>query len=679
MNGHTNGHSEPRGKRGLVDIIAANTKCTWNRRVENTEMDRFRGIINKKYETKLDNYWQLHEWSIKNYQLFWEEIWHFFGIIASKPYKEIAKNGKGFVDIDWFSGARLNYAENILRFRNSEVAMICIDEEDNEEFITYSDMYEEVERYAAAFRKNGLQMGDRVACYMSNRKEAVYAFLAATSIGAIWGGPLPFYGDKAASKIIRPMLPKFLFTVDRFLDLKVEKTLLNNIPVIVKDLDCLEKIIICPSKQETLSMDIKKIDPRCVFLDDFLKTGRNPDGTVPTLTFEQLPFNYPICINFTSGTTGQPKGLIHGCGTLLPLFRDFGLHCNLKQGDVVLTPYPVGWNLWNLFISCFALGVKVLLMNGCPFYPEIGFWDMMDKYKVAYAFLATTVVDRMEKSDVVPRPGCKLEHLKMLTVGASPVKLQNFDFLLNRVKKDMFLNCLYGATEVIGVFSGFDYNLPVFSAEIQAPALGVDLKCFDSEGNSVVGQKGEMVICTPNPAFPVAVWNDAKGRRLEELYLQKFPGVWCQNDECWIDPNTKGLVVIGRSDDVLNPNGERFGASDIYYAIHTMSELQDYICIGQTNVEGDERVILFVRMKEGCTFDEEFVKKVKHQVETQLTEEHVPSVVLEVQDIPYNLNGKKMERLLKAIVATNEIPETSNIKNPECLEAYCNIPELQGY
>ncbi|XP_055933306.1 acetoacetyl-CoA synthetase-like isoform X1 [Argiope bruennichi] len=714
MNGHTNGTNGvigSRGRKGLVDIIASDTRCTWNRKIENTEMDKFRAVINKKYDLKLRNYWDLHAWSVKNYQKFWEEMWNYYGIIHSKPYTEIyscviqprgllakafysclmsfrkadskqnkgAKNGKGFIDIDWFSGARLNYAENILRYRNGDTAIICVDEEENEEYITYAELYEEVERYAAAFRKSGLQMGDRVACYMCNVKEAVYAYLAALSIGALWGGPLPFYGDKAASKIIRPMLPKFLFTVDRFLDLKKEKNLMQNIPTIVKDLDCLEKIVIVPSKKETLSIDIKQLDPRCIFLEDFLKVGRNPDGSVPTLTFEQLPANYPICINFTSGTTGQPKGLVHSCSSLLPLFRDFNLHYNLVKGDVVLTPYPVGWNLWNLFIANIALGVTILLYNGCPFYPEAGFWEVIDKYKVAYTFLATSVVDKMEKNDVVPGPDCKLEHLKMLTVGASPVKLQNFDFLLNRVKSDMFVNCLYGATEVIGVFSGFDWNTPVYSAEIQAPALGVDWKCFDAEGNSVIGQKGELVICTPNPSFPVGVWNDVKGRKLEELYLTKYPGVWCQNDECWIDPNTRGMVIIGRSDDVLNPNGERFGAADIYYAIHTMEELQDYICIGQDNLDGDQRVVLFVKMKNGFKYNEEFAKKVQKQVETQLTEEHVPALVLEVQDIPYNLNGKKMERLLKTIIQTNEIPETNNIKNPECLKAYVNIPELQGY
>lgn len=680
MNGVTNGTTNGIArKKGLVDVIASDTRCVWNKKVEGTEMDKFRAVVNKKYQLKLENYWELHEWSVKNYERFWEEIWNYYGVICSKPYQEIAKNGKGFVDVDWFSGARLNLAENMLRIRDDTIAIMSADEEDNEEEVTYAEMYKEVERYAAAFRKNGLEKGDRVACYMSNRKEAVFAYLAITSIGGIWGGPLPFYGDKAASKIIRPMLPKFLFTVDRFIDLKVEKHLMKNIPTICEGLDCLEKIIICPSKEETLSYNIKELDPRCCFLEEFLESGRNDDGSYPELVFEQFPFNYPICINFTSGTTGVPKGLIHGCGTFLPLLRDFNLHCNLTKGDVVLTPYPVGWNLWNLFIACFQLGATVVLYNGCPFHPEIGFWEMMDKFKVTYTFLATSVVDKMEKNNVIPGPDCKLEHLKMLTIGASPVKLQNFDFLLNRVKKDLFVNCLYGATEVIGVFSGFDLNIPVYSAEIQAAALGVDLKCFDEQGNSVLGQKGELVICTPNPAFPVSIWGGGKERKLEDLYLTKYPGVWCQNDECWIDPNTKGIVIIGRSDDVLNPNGERFGSSDIYYAIHTMEELQDYICIGQDNSQGDQRVVLFVKMKAAYKFSPEFAKKVQKQVLNQLTEEHVPAVVLEAKDIPYNLNGKKLERLLKILINTNEIPDTANVKNPECLSAYLDIPELQDF
>lgn len=676
QNGHSKGPETVR--KSLVDIISCGTELAWNQKTKDANLEKFKEALQEKYQVKFENYWDLHKWSTENYGKFWEEIWNYYNVIYSKPHDDVVVNGKGFIDIDWFSGARFNYAENMLRFRDDHVAIICADEEGDEERITYAEMYDEVKLYAAAFKKWGLQMGDRIACYMSNRKEAVFAMLAGASMGALWGGPLPFYGAKAAANIVKLMSPKFLLTMDRFLDNKIEKSLLKNLPTVANGVSSIEKVIIVPTKESTKSSDISMIEKSC-FLDEFLAVGRNPDGSVPDLVFEQLPFNYPVCINFTSGTTGSPKGLVHSAGSFLPLLRDFGLHCNLKRGDVVMTMYPVGWNLWNLFIANFALGTTLLLYNGCPFYlgPH-DFWDIMGTYKVAYTFLVTSIVDKMEKENVVPGPNTDLSHLKMITIGASPVKLQNFDYLLNRVKKDMFVTCLYGATEVIGVFSGTDWNEPAYSAEIQVAALGVDLRCYDESGNSVIGQEGELVIATPTPSLPIFVWNDNNKKRLHELYFSKYPGIWSQNDLCWIDPRTKGIIIIGRSDETLNPNGERFGSADMYFAIHNVKEISDSICVPQYKSNGDQRAILFVVMANGYAFTPAMEKKIKQTVSDELTSEHVPEIVMECPDVPYNMNGKKMERLVMKIIETNQVPEVINIRNPDCLKFFCNIPQLQN-
>ncbi|XP_042895655.1 acetoacetyl-CoA synthetase-like isoform X4 [Parasteatoda tepidariorum] len=643
-------------------------------------MEQLQNVIQDKYGVKFENYRDFHEWSIKNYAQFWEEVWNFYGVIHSEPYTEVARRkGDSLIDIEWFSGAKFNYAENILRYRDDHVALICVTEDGEETKVTFAQMYEEVRLYAAAFRKAGLQKGDRVACYMSNRKEAVYAMLAATSMGAVFGGPLPFYGAKAVSTIMGIMKPKFLISVDRFQFNKDELNILERLPEIVNGNECIEKVIIVPTKESSKLKDISAVNNSC-FLDEFLEGGLTPNGDVPELVFEQFPFDQPVFINFTSGTTGLPKGLIHSAGTFLALFRDFGLHCNLGRDNVTLAMQPVGWNLWNLYIGNLALGTTLLLYDGLPtFLSKHAFWDIMDHYKVTFAFLVTSIIDTFEKEGFLPAPDCKLEHLKMIAVGASPVKLQNVDFLLQKVKPDLFVGCLYGATEVIGVFSGFDYNSPVYSSEIQCPALGVDIKIFDEEGNSIVGKPGELVLATPTPSLPVCVWNDENGEKMKETYFSKYPNVWAQNDEAWIDPDTNGIIIIGRSDNTIKQHGERFVSEEIYWAIHDIEEIADYIAVAQSNTSGDGRCILFIKMKNGHKFDQAMLKKIEETILKELTIFYVPAVILPVKDIPYNLNGKRMESIVKKIVNTNIIPEVSNVRNPECLKEYWNIPELQNF
>ncbi|GFY42993.1 acetoacetyl-CoA synthetase, partial [Trichonephila inaurata madagascariensis] len=362
-------------KNGFVDILESNPIKVWDRKVPNTELDRFKSVVEKKYGKQFDSYWDLHKWSVENYTDFWKEIWYFFDVVHSKPFEKVLKKtGPGFLDNEWFSGARLNFAENLMRIRDDRLALVCLDELGNEDSVTFAQMHEEVRQYAAAFRKHGLGIGDRVACAPNATK-----------------------------------------------------------------------VVVLPTQPDTIPR-LSEI-PKSILLEDFLKSGRTSDGEVPELKFEQLPFDHPVAINFTSGTPGLPKGVLHSPGgkTFMCVLRDFGMHLNLKNGDTVYTYCPVGWSVWDNPIPALALGVKLFLFCGSPEYSKKGFtlWDCFSKYKITYACLTPACFDSIENNNIFPEPGMNFDSLKIIALGASPSKIRNFEFFHKYVKKDLFVSSIY--------------------------------------------------------------------------------------------------------------------------------------------------------------------------------------------------------------------------------------------
>ncbi|KAG8176263.1 hypothetical protein JTE90_016427 [Oedothorax gibbosus] len=496
----------------------------------------------------------------------------------------------------WFDGAMLNYAENLLKYRDEHIAMIFTGEDQrnqNPEKVTYAQMFTESEKYAAAFRKLGLRKNDVVVCYMSNRKEAIFTMQAVVSIGAIWTGALPLLETKAVLNRFQQVNPVFLLTVDRFVHQGTEFEMLSKVKEIAEGLPSLVRVIIVPSTEESRSKNISDIDRSC-YVDEFLLEGQLENGSVPPMEFEQLPFSHPVFISYTSGTTGLPKPLIHGCGALLSLSRTLSLQIDTSRDSVFFSVSPVGWLTWNMSATLSFIGCTLVQYEGSPFFlSPTYFWDLVDEFKITHGFLPSSALDEFQKRGYVPTKKHSLSSMRVLISAGSIVKPQNFEFAYEKVKKDVHFAASYGCTEIMGLCLITDVSLPVYKGEIQVPALGSDVRVVDEQ-------------------------------------VEKFP------------------------------------------------EVRDCVCVSQYNKSMDERAVLFLKLREGCVFSEELVRKVREAIENELTVRRFPDIILKTHDIPYNMNGKKMEIVVKKIINKMSC-NLETIANPESLNNYYNVPELQDF
>ncbi|XP_055952911.1 acetoacetyl-CoA synthetase-like [Argiope bruennichi] len=640
-------------------------------------MKKFKKIIEDKYNVKLENYWDLHEWSINHIPELWAEMWDFAGVICSKKYEKIIDLNLPLESSpEWFQGAKVNVAENYLKYRDDHIALILTGEGRESETVTYAQLYKEAELYAAAFRKSGLKKGDVVVCQMSNRKEAVIAMIAVLSIGAVWAAAVPMLGATAALNRFAQVGPKCFITVDR---IPHEKKIIDMLPKtkeIAEGLPTLEKVVIVEYKEDSHSRDISDIK-NGIFLKEFLELGRGKDGSVPPMQFEQVSFTHPVFINYTSGTTGLPKAVVHGPGFLLATFRDMALHIDIERSSISFTMSPAGWVSWNIITSSLFFGPTLLLFEGSPYFLSPTFlWDLVDEYKLTHMLIPTSILDEYQNLGYVPREG-SLESLKVLFASGSVVKPQIYDFVYENIKKDFAFSSAFGSTEMMANCMIPEMTLPIHKGEIPAFSLGVAIETLDDNGQPVLGEIGEIVISKPIPNLPLGLWGD-DGSVYREKYFSTFPGKFTASDYGIKNPFTKGLIICCRSDETLKQRGTRFGSSEIYNVVDTFPEVRGCLCVAQYSKTMDERAVLFVRMKEGHNFNDELVNRIREAITRELTAAHVPDVILETKDIPYNVNGKKLEIVVKKII-NNKPFNLEVVTNPESLKNFYNIPELQGY
>jgi acetoacetyl-CoA synthetase len=641
-----------------------------DKRIRSTELFKFMQKVNKKHNKDFRDYAQLYQWSIDNIPEFWADMWEEANVIASSNYKEIIDDVTKMPGSKWFSGARFNFAENLLRYRDNNPAIIFKGESmDVSVMITYAQLYNKVARVAESMRKRGLKAGDRVAGFMPNIPETIMAMLAATSIGAIWTSCSPDFGTKGALDRFGQIEPKMLFTADGYSYNGKKFDSLEKIKSIFSQLSSRPDIVVVPFTDEV--KDISSV-PNSILFDDFMCDERNPE-----IKFEQLPFDHPLCIMYSSGTTGLPKCMVQGAGgILLNHIKELKLHTDVKRKDRLFYFTTCGWMMWNWMVSALSLGAAIILFDGSPFYPDPGaLFKLVEDEKITIFGTSAKYIDSIRKEGLKPTLEYDLHSLKTILSTGSPLTEENFRFVYDDIKKDICLSSISGGTDLNGCFALGNPIGSVYAGELQCRGLAMNVQAFDEDGKPQLNHKGELVCISPFPSMPLYFWKDGYGEKYHNAYFNVYPGIWRHGD--FIEINDKGGVIIyGRSDTTLNPGGVRIGTADIYRVVEAQDKVEDSLVIGQ-DWEGDERVILFLKLKEGYSLSEDLVKNIKDNIRLSCSPRHVPAKVIAIADIPYTINMKKVELAVKKIIQGQIVLNRDALKNPESLDLFRNIPELQ--
>ncbi|MBT8367303.1 MAG: acetoacetate--CoA ligase [Deltaproteobacteria bacterium] len=636
--------------------------------IKNSNMYRFMNFINEKYGQNFEIYAPLYEWSVANIPEFWGAMWEFADIVASKPYEEVVDDLTKMPGARWFSGARLNFAENLLRYRDDRVALIFKGEAQPSTKMTYAGLYDEVARIAKSLRESGVQSGDRVVGFMPNMPASIIAMLAAASIGAAWSSCSPDFGIKGVLDRFGQIKPKILFTANgySFKGKKIDS--LERIANILKELPSIEKVVVVPFTEH--EPDISGI-PKAVHYKDF----RSAESGLE-IEFQQLPFDHPLYIMYSSGTTGLPKCMVQsGGGILIHHLKELMLHTDLKREDTIFYFTTCGWMMWNWLTSSLAVGATLVLFDGNPFHPHPGaLWEMAQDEKVTVFGTSAGYVAALQNAGVKPGANYDLTPLRAVLSTGSPLSIEGFEFIYNEVKSDLQLASIAGGTDLNGCFALGNPMGPVYAGELQCRGLAMDVRAFDENGQPVVNQQGELVCCKPFPSMPIYFWEDPDGKKYHSAYFDVYPNIWRHGDFVIVSERG-GVIMHGRSDATLNPGGVRIGTAEIYRLLEQMDEIEDSVVIGQ-NWQNDVRVILFVQLAAGQELTDELKNKIKQTIRSNASPRHVPAKILSVPAVPYTLNMKKVELAVKKVIEGKPVLNKDALSNPEALDYYANLKEL---
>jgi acetoacetyl-CoA synthetase len=638
-------------------------------RIARTRLDAFRRFVNDRHALRLADYPALHAWSVEQREAFWQAIVDFFDIRFHNPAECVLREGPAMPDAQWFPGATLNFAEHLLRRRDGHPALVTIAEDGSREQLSYAQLAAHVAGLQRALQNAGVGIGDRVAAFMPNTWQTVVGMLATASLGATWSSCSPDFGTQGVIDRFGQIEPKVLIAAAGYRYAGKNLDLTGKLNEILEQLPSLQHLLIVPyARLEASPTDYKSVAPTTLW-QDFYQPGGAPQ-------FTPVAFDQPLYILYSSGTTGVPKCIVHGTGgTLLQHLKELGLHTDLGPDDTLFYYTTCGWMMWNWLVSGLALGATLVLYDGSPFHPEpTRLIDLIDAEDISIFGTSAKFIAALEKAGVKPRQSHKLSSLKAILSTGSPLAHESFEYVYRDVKPDLCLSSISGGTDIVSCFALGNPTLPVWPGELQCKGLGMDVQVWNESGQAVMGEKGELVCARHFPSMPVGFWNDADSEKFRAAYFDTFPGVWAHGDYAE-ETEHGGLLIHGRSDAILNPGGVRIGTAEIYRQVEKVPQVLESIAIGQ-DWQGDVRVVLFVRLRDGVTLDEALRDEICRVIRANTTPRHVPAKIVQVADIPRTLSGKIVELAVRNVVHGRPVKNTDALANPQALELYRNMPEL---
>lgn len=634
-------------------------------RREKSQMMAFMKQLKARHGLEFEDYRELHDWSIKEPELFWDELWKFFEIKTSRPYDKVVDDLHKFPGAEWFPGAMLNYTENMLRERKGdEPALIFRGEDSERRVISWSELRSQVFRIAEALRAEGLKAGDTVAAYMPNLPETIIAMLAAAAVGVVWCSCATDIGPQAATDRLGQVEPRVLFTTDAYyykgktFDVSAKAAqLAQNMPSV--------KRVVYTHYAGDVDAAVAAT-PNALCWEAFLERGDES-----RFRYEQVPASHPLVVMFSSGTTGKPKCMVQShAGLLINQLKEVVLHHDISEKDRMLYITTCSWMMWNWMLSALGAGCSLVLYDGNPSWPETAaIWKILEEEAVTCFGLSASYIHALMAEDFVPKDHADLKSLRCISQTGSALSDAGFHFVYDKIKKDLHFSSIAGGTDINGCFNIGNPLNPVYSNELQGPGLGEAVFAYNDKGERVYDEQGELVCELPIPAMPLYFWNDPEGKRYHAAYFEVYPGVWRHGDYIEMHSDTGGVTYYGRSDSVLKPSGVRIGTSEIYAQVQKVDAVLDSLAIGQ-QYHDDQRVLLFVQMKEGRSLSPEIAKEIRTTLRKNASPRHVPAVILEVSDIPRTLNGKIVESAVTNIVNHRKVTNRDALQNPHSLDEY---------